>query len=147
MISDDQIHQAIKTGVCPLCRSPMIATNKGNSSVCSNNGTCSLGVLPACETYEPAKKAFSKQRQSKAARCYPRFEKIAGKRLYTFDGKSWKITKRISLKSAKQLTVPTEVQRALIEGFEKRNEIRCLPENQKIGTTNKGRLAVFQRID
>lgn len=147
MISDDQIHQAIKTGVCPLCHSPMIATNRGKSSVCSNNGTCSLGVLPACETYEPAKKAFSKQRRSKAACRYPRFEKIVGKKLYTFDGKSWKITKRISLKSAKRLTMPIEIQGALIEGFEKRNEISCLPENQKIGTTNKGRLVVFQRID
>lgn len=146
MISSAMVKQAISSGLCPLCGSPMIPGKGGETSSCSDSPACGLGVLPPCETYAPAKRKFSEKKRSDFLAKLTRFEKSKKTKLYSSQGKLWQKVRQIGLTKANKMMSRKYTENPLFPEFSERKEEPRLNSNQIIGAHGKG-IAIFERID
>jgi hypothetical protein len=123
----------------------MIPGSSKKTAVCSN-GACSLGIVPKCRTYEPAKTLFQSLRKQKELEKYPKAEKVRGKKgMFSIGGKIYARIRSIGPKAALVAMSPRQKTMLEVEGAPKEKESLRISENKVIASSGKS-LGVFELV-
>ena len=138
------MQQAVASGICPVCKSPMIPSADSKASTCSAHD-CNFGVVTKCKTYKPAIELFGDLKKARELSTYEVAWKIRGPKAFAINGVQYVRVRAIGIKQAKLAVSRRQLTMLECEGAPKRKEPFRLGKDQVIAVTQKGKLAVFER--